>query len=202
MGASPILNPARRTRCPSCGSERLQLRTERDHIDRLYQTPTDMVRRLFVADMQLYHCRVCRLQFYDVGQPAQPAAPETAEAPREATAVAGPAPPPTAVPAARTRIGRAVEIKGRLSSEEDIVVDGETEGDIEIPAHRLTIGLDGWVRGDVRAAEVVISGTVEGNVDARQKFVMTGSSRMIGNIRAPSLRIDEGAFFKGKIETA
>jgi cytoskeletal protein CcmA (bactofilin family) len=201
MGASPILNPTRRTRCPSCGSERLQQRTERDHIDRLYQTPSDMVRRLFVADMQLYHCRVCRLQFYDVGQLAQAAAPAAAEAPREAVAIAARAPSPAAVPANGTNIGRAVEIKGRLSSDEDIVVDGETEGDIEIPAHRLTIGLDGWVRGDVRAAEVVILGTIEGSVYARS-VVLAGSSRMIGNIRAPSLRIEDGAFFKGKIETA
>jgi cytoskeletal protein CcmA (bactofilin family) len=195
MGASPIFNPNRRIRCPSCGSERLQLRTERDRIDRVYQTPSDMVRRLFVADMQLYHCYVCRLQFYDIGQAAQPAVQKTAEAAGEEIAIAEPA-------AEQTLIGQTVTIRGRLSSQENIVVNGEIEGDIEIPAHRLTIGMAGRMRGDVLAAEVVALGTIEGNVDARQNFVLGRSARMIGNIRTPSLKIEEGAFFKGKIEDA
>src|ERR1035438_8652401 len=114
MGTPPALSPTRLVRCPSCGSERLQLRTERDHIDRLYQTPSDMVRRLFAADMQLYHCRVCRLQFYDVGQAAEPAVQSTAEAAPEEVAMAEPA------AADGTFIGQTVTIRGRLSSQEDI----------------------------------------------------------------------------------
>ncbi|MGA3078016.1 MAG: polymer-forming cytoskeletal protein [Bryobacteraceae bacterium] len=196
MGASPIVNSTRRIRCPSCGSERLQLRTERDHIDRLYQTPSDMVRRLFVADMQLYHCRVCRLQFYDTGQAAQPAVQSTAEAPRTEIATAEP------VAADGTLIGQTVTIRGRLSSRENIVVEGEIEGDIEIPAHRVTIGMAGRMRGDVLAAEVVALGTIDGNVDARQNFALRAGAKMIGNIRTPSLKIEEGASFKGRIEHA
>jgi cytoskeletal protein CcmA (bactofilin family) len=196
MGASPVVNPNRRIRCPSCGSERLQLRTERDHIDRLYQTPSDMVRRLFVADMQLYHCRVCRLQFYDIGQAVQPAVQSTAEAPRTEIATAEP------VAADGTLIGQTVTIRGRLSSRENIVVEGEIEGDIEIPAHRVTIGMAGRMRGDVLAAEVVALGTIDGNVDARQNFALRAGAKMIGNIRTPSLKIEEGASFKGRIEHA
>ena len=196
MGTPPALSPTRLVRCPSCGSERLQRRSERDPIDRLYQTPSGMVRRLFVADMQLYHCRVCRLQFYDIGQAAQPAVQQTAEAVREEIAIAEPA------AADPTLIGQTVTIRGRLSSQENILLNGEIEGDLEIPAHRLTIGMAGRMRGDVLAAEVVALGTVEGNVDARQKFAIRASARMIGNIRAPSLTIEEGAFFKGRIETA
>ena len=196
MGASPIVNPTRRIRCPSCGSERLQLRTERDHIDRLYQTPSDMVRRLFAADMQLYHCRVCRLQFYDAAQAAQPPVQTTAEAPPEEVAMAEPA------AADGTFIGQTVTIRGRLSSRENIVVEGEIEGDIEIPAHRVTIGMAGRMRGDVLAAEVVALGTIDGNVDARQNFALHAGARMTGSIRTPSLRIEEGALFKGRIEHA
>ena len=54
-----------------------------------------------------------------------------------------------------TLIGQTVTIRGRLSSRENIVVEGEIEGDIEIPAHRVTIGMAGRMRGDVLAAEVV-----------------------------------------------
>ena len=196
MGASPVVNPNRRIRCPSCGSERLQLRTERDRIDRLYQTPSDMVRRLFVADMQLYHCRVCRLQFYDIGQAVQPAVQSTAEAPRMEIAMAEP------VAVDGTLIGQTVTIRGRLSSRENIVVEGEIEGDIELPAHRVTIGMAGRMRGDVLAAEVVALGTIDGDVDARQNFALGATARMTGNIRTPSLRIEEGASFKGRIEHA
>ena len=197
MGNSPILNPHRRARCPSCGSEKLQLRTERDRIDRVTQTPSDMVRRLFIANMQLYHCYVCRLQFYDVGPTPEPAAQKPAEQAEDQAATGEPAAAGDA-----TVIGRTVRIRGRLSSGEDIVIDGEIEGDLDIPAHRLTIGMAGRMRGDVQAREAVALGTLEGNVDARQKFAIRASARMSGNIRTPSLTIEEGAFFKGRIETA
>jgi cytoskeletal protein CcmA (bactofilin family) len=197
MGNSPILNPHRRARCPSCGSEKLQLRTERDRIDRVTQTPSDMVRRLFIANMQLYHCYVCRLQFYDIGPTPEPAAQKPAEQAEDQAATGEPAAAGDA-----TVIGRTVRIRGRLSSGEDIVIDGEIEGDLDIPAHRLTIGMAGRMRGDVQAREAVALGTLEGNVDARQKFAIRASARMSGNIRTPSLTIEEGAFFKGRIETA
>jgi cytoskeletal protein CcmA (bactofilin family) len=195
MSTSPVPSPNRSVRCPICGSERLKLRSERDPIDRLYQTPSDRVRRLFVSDMQLYHCRVCRLQFYDDGQAAQPAVQTTAEPARETT--------PTAEITADglTLVGQAVTIRGRLSSQESIFVNGEIEGDIEIPAQRLTIGISGRMRGDVLAGEVVALGTIEGNIDAR-RFVIRASARVTGNIRCPSLSIEEGAYFKGRIETA
>lgn len=196
MSAPSLLNSARPVRCPSCGSEKLQLRTERDRIDRLYRTPTDMVRRLFVADMQLYHCRVCRLQFYDVAHPDQPQVQTTAEAPPAQTVAAEPA------AACQTVIGETVTIRGRLSGRENIIVNGEIEGDLEIPSHRLTIGMAGRLRGDVLAAEVVALGTIDGNIDARQSFVLSASARMTGDIRTPSLKIEQGALFKGKIEHA
>ncbi|MGA2593518.1 MAG: polymer-forming cytoskeletal protein [Bryobacteraceae bacterium] len=195
MGASPILSPNRTIRCPSCGSDRLQVRSERDPTDRLYQTPSDVVRRLFVADLQLYHCNACRLQFYDIGQTAEPVARKTAEGTPEKIVLGEP------VAAGSTLIGQTVMIKGRLSSQENMLVNGEIQGDIEISAHRLTIGMGGRVYGDVLASEVFALGTVEGNVEARQRFSLGASASMAGNIRTPSVRIEEGAFFKGRIET-
>jgi cytoskeletal protein CcmA (bactofilin family) len=146
--------------------------------------------------MQLYHCRVCRLQFYDIGQAVQPAVQETAEAAPSEIAMAEP------VAVDGTLIGQTVTIRGRLSSRENIVVEGEIEADIEIPAHRLTIGMAGRMRGNVLAAEVVALGTIDGDVDARQNFALGATARMTGNIRTPSLKIEEGASFKGRIEHA
>jgi cytoskeletal protein CcmA (bactofilin family) len=146
--------------------------------------------------MQLYHCHVCRLQFYDIGQAAEPEVQKTPEAVPEKIVIAEPA------AAEPTLIGPTVTIRGRLSSQEDILVNGEIAGDLDIPANRLTVGKTGRMRGDVLAAEVVALGTVEGNIDARQKFAIRASARMTGTIRTPSLRIEEGAFFKGRVETA
>ena len=196
MGTSPVFNPHRPIRCPSCGGVKLNLRSDPDPIDRVTQTPSDRVRRLFIADMQLYHCRVCRLQFYDIGPPTTPALRPTAETDGEVIAKAEPA------VIGQTVIGETVIIRGRLSSREDILLNGEMEGDLEIPAHRLTIGTAGRMRGDVQAYEAVALGTVEGNVDARRKFAIRGSGHMTGNIRTPSLTIEEGAFLRGRIETA
>jgi cytoskeletal protein CcmA (bactofilin family) len=200
MGTSPLINPRRPIRCPSCGSERLQLRTKPDRIDRVTQTPSDRIRRLFIADMRLYHCHICRLQFYDVGPAAEPAGRETTEAAAVPVPEVVAAEPPAGD--AVTVIGGTVTIKGRLSSRENIVVNGEIEGDLEIPAHRLTIGEAGRIYGDVLAAEAEALGTVEGNLDARHKFALRACASMTGSIRTPHLTIEEGAFFQGWIETA
>jgi len=195
MSTSPVANSTRRVRCPSCGSEKLQLRTERDHIDRLYQTASDRVKRLFVADMQLYHCRVCRLQFYDLPRADDPPAQEKpAGAPPDAvTTVETPV-------LIQTVIGETVSIRGRVMSQENILLEGEIEGDLECPSHRLTIGTAGRMRGDVLAAEVVGMGAMEGNIEASRSLALRASAKMTGDIRTPSLSIEEGALFTGKID--
>ena len=81
-------------------------------------------------------------------------------------------------------------------------MNGEIHGDLEIPGHRLTVGIAGRVYADVLAAEVVALGTVEGNADARRTFVVRASATVTGSIRTPSLAVEEGAFVQGQIETA
>lgn len=202
MGTSPLFNPHRRVRCPKCGSEKLQLRNEPDRIDRVVQTPSDRVKRLFIADMQLYHCRVCRVQFYDASPTAEAPIRATGPAVRDAPAVRGAPAPAVPAESGSTVIGETVRIKGRLSSAENIILNGEIDGDLDIPAHRLTIGIAGRMRGDVQAAEAVALGTVEGTVDARRRFAIRASARITGTIRTPSLNIEEGAFVEGSVETA
>ena len=91
MGTSPLFNPHRRIRCPSCGSEQFDLRVDPDRPDRVTQTPSDSARRLFIADMQLYDCRECRLRFYDIGPTAAPSLERTPDAAREDIEIADPA---------------------------------------------------------------------------------------------------------------
>jgi cytoskeletal protein CcmA (bactofilin family) len=95
-----------------------------------------------------------------------------------------------------------VTIHGRVDSAENISLDGAIEGSVVIPAHRLTIGKAGRIRGEVDAGEVAASGTVHGNVEARSRGALATGANVFGNIRAPSLSIAEGAYLRGKVETS
>lgn len=197
MDPPRFLKPQGPVHCPLCGTERLHLRAKLDPIDRLYQTPSRKLQQFFGA--QLYHCWVCRIQFYDLGAIAAPAGEMEAE-----TQPAAQPPPVVLVEPDRggqTLIGETVTIRGRVSSAENIFVQGAIEGPIAIPAHRLTIGRTGRVRGDVRAGEVAASGAVRGNLDARSRVALGASANVIGDIRAASLSIAEGAYLQGKVET-
>jgi cytoskeletal protein CcmA (bactofilin family) len=192
-----LFKRAASVRCPVCGTEKLYLRASRDKIDRMYQTPARRLQQLLGA--RLYHCWVCRIQFYDMGELAAPAA----EAAPEPAAVPAAAPAVVAAPAPRdgTVIGETVLIKGSVSSAENFSLHGSIEGPIAIPAHRLTIGRAGRLRGNVQAGEVAAAGTVRGNLEARSRVALGATASVIGDIRAASLSIAEGAYCRGKIET-
>ena len=194
MSTAPLPTSNRIVRCPTCGSDRLQLRTAPDRIDRLQQTPVDRVKRL-VTDMQLYHCRVCRLQFYDAALPAQP--PVQQPAPVSAP----PAPQREVFARESTLIGTTITIRGSVTSGEDIILHGEIEGGVTMTAHHLTVAPAGRVYGDVAAATVELLGTVEGGVDARARVFLSSSARLSGSIRTPALTIQDGAFCQGRVVT-
>jgi cytoskeletal protein CcmA (bactofilin family) len=97
-------------------------------------------------------------------------------------------------------IGKAVKISGQICSKEDLHVDGDVEGTIELQEHRLTIGPNGKVRSNVTAHEVVIMGNVQGNVDARDKLEVRKDARVVGDIKTARIVIEDGAYFKGSID--
>ncbi len=91
-------------------------------------------------------------------------------------------------------------IKGRMHSEEDVFLNGEMEGDLDIENYRLTIGPDGKVAANARAREVDISGTLTGNVESTEKTCIRASGRLTGDVKTRGIVIEEGALFKGKVE--
>jgi cytoskeletal protein CcmA (bactofilin family) len=97
-------------------------------------------------------------------------------------------------------IGKGMIIKGRIHSEEDVFLNGEMEGDLDIENYRLTIGPDGKVAANARAREVDISGTLTGNVESTEKTCIRASGRLIGDVKTRGIVIEEGALFKGKVE--
>lgn len=115
----------------------------------------------------------------------------------ESTPAAKTMPPPTAYPRAGG-IGKAVVVKGKISSQEDLYVDGEVQGTLELPNCCLTIGPNGKAEA-ANAREIVVQGTVNGNVEATGRVTICKDGRLIGDIRTARIVIEDGAYFKGNI---
>jgi len=131
-------------------------------------------------------------------------------------APATPAGPPPATEAARPQpitpvdthrglektvnIGKSVIIKGELNGSEDLAIEGQVEGKIELRQNVLTIGPNGKIKAQVFAKAVVILGEVTGNVTATEKVEIRDNGSVDGDITAPRVAIAEGAHFRGSID--
>ncbi|MGA2966290.1 MAG: polymer-forming cytoskeletal protein [Terriglobales bacterium] len=97
-------------------------------------------------------------------------------------------------------IGKSVVIKGELSGSEDLFVDGNVEGKIELRNHSLTVGANGIVKADVSAKSVVIQGKLDGTVTASDRVELRKSAVVTGDLITQRIAIEEGAFLKGKVD--
>ena len=110
-----------------------------------------------------------------------------------------------AAPAARggkdlANIGKSITIKGDLTGNEDLVIDGNIEGRIDLPNNQLTIGPEGKIKADVHAKSTVVVGHVTGNVSATERIEVQASGIVDGDVRAPRLVVQEGAVLNGAVE--
>jgi cytoskeletal protein CcmA (bactofilin family) len=96
-------------------------------------------------------------------------------------------------------IGKAVRVEGKVISEEDLTIDGDVVGSIELGSHSLTIGEDAKIKADLLAKIVTISGKVTGNVKAVEKVDLRGTGSVEGDITAPRFVMAEGATVMGKV---
>jgi cytoskeletal protein CcmA (bactofilin family) len=97
-------------------------------------------------------------------------------------------------------IGKSVVIKGELSGSEDLYVEGNVEGKIELRNHSLTVGPNGTVKADVSAKAVVIQGKLDGSVNASDRVELRKSAVVTGDLSTQRIAIEEGAFLKGKVD--
>jgi len=97
-------------------------------------------------------------------------------------------------------IGKAVKVVGQIFSREDLFVDGEVEGTVEALEHKLTIGPHGTMRAAIKAREVAVLGSVQGNVDAADKIEIRKDAKVVGDIKTARIIIEDGAYFKGAID--
>jgi len=100
----------------------------------------------------------------------------------------------------RATIGPSIFIKGDLTGDEDLVIEGRVEGKVDLKQNNVTVGRDGKVKADVYGRVVTIEGEVDGNVFAQEQAVLRQSGAIRGNITAPRVVLEDGSRFKGTID--
>ena len=131
-------------------------------------------------------------------QPAPPAAPVAPVQPATVSAV--PQPEIRRNERDVVNIGKSVVIKGELNGSEDLTVEGQVEGKIELKDHVLTIGPNGKIKAQVFAKAVIVLGEVNGNVTASEKVDIRDGGSVDGDIVSPRVAIAEGAHFRGSVD--
>jgi cytoskeletal protein CcmA (bactofilin family) len=97
-------------------------------------------------------------------------------------------------------LGSSLEVKGEITGTEDLLIDGAVEGQIHLDERKLTVGTAAKVTADIEARDVVVYGTVKGNVRAKGRIEIKKDGSIIGNLTTAQIMIEDGAGFKGTIE--
>ena len=98
-------------------------------------------------------------------------------------------------------LGPSVIVKGEIHSGEDLTINGEVTGPVEIIGHRLTIGPNGSLQTNgVRAREVVVMGKMKGSVEATEKVYVRKDAQLVGDVLTAGIVIEDGGYFKGGID--
>ncbi len=97
-------------------------------------------------------------------------------------------------------IGQSIEIKGELSGNEDLTIEGKVDGKIDLKEHNLTIGSNGKIRAEIAAKTVLVIGEVVGDIVAHDKVEIAESGSVRGDITAPRVVLADGSRLKGSID--
>ena len=105
-------------------------------------------------------------------------------------------------PSARTLacLGSTIVVKGEITSDEDLQIDGKVEGNISLRGHRLTVGRTAQLNSEINAREVIVYGNASGNLRARDRVEIKKDGQVVGDITTTRISIEDGAYFKGRIE--
>ena len=109
--------------------------------------------------------------------------------------------PPSATSAlSASRLTAGLHVKGDISGKEDLYVDGTVEGLIQLEPFKLTVGANAKLTGDVVAREVIVHGSVKGNLRARDRIEIKKDGSVLGDLTTTRILIEDDAYFKGSIE--
>lgn len=100
----------------------------------------------------------------------------------------------------QTFLGGSVVLRGELSGDEDLTIEGQFDGAINLQGHCLTVGQHGQVKADITARQVSVSGKLNGKVNALEKISIQRTGNVVGDLISAGVAIEEGAYFKGSIE--
>jgi cytoskeletal protein CcmA (bactofilin family) len=103
-------------------------------------------------------------------------------------------------PVEQATIGRSLVIKGEISGAEALYVDGRIEGKISLPNNRVTIGRNGIVQANIVAAEVVVMGKVNGNIECSDRIDIRSEGSVTGDVSTIRISVEDGAILKGGVE--
>src|SRR5712692_473158 len=98
------------------------------------------------------------------------------------------------------RLGSSLHVKGEITGSEDLLIDGSVEGLIQLDERKLTVGATAKVTADIIAREVVVYGTVKGNLRAKDRIEIKKDGSVNGDLTTALIMIEAGAYFKGSIE--
>ncbi len=98
------------------------------------------------------------------------------------------------------RLGSSLQIKGHVTGNEDLQIDGKIDGPITLRGHQLTVGSTAQLNSEIHASEVIVYGKVVGNVHARDRVDVKTDGSIVGDISTARISIEDGAHFKGRIE--
>jgi len=98
------------------------------------------------------------------------------------------------------RLGASLHIKGEITGNEDLVIDGSVEGLVQLEDRKLTVGASARVTADIISREVVVYGNVKGNLRARDRIEIKKDGSVVGDLTTARIMIEDGAYFKGSIE--
>lgn len=108
--------------------------------------------------------------------------------------------PEEVIPRSVARFGPSLFLKGELSGSEDIVIEGHFEGKIDLRNSNILVGETGKIKADIRANNITIKGSVEGNIQAANKVFISAKGQLKGDINAPTISIMDGARFRGSVK--
>jgi cytoskeletal protein CcmA (bactofilin family) len=155
-----------------------------------FMLTTKHVRRSWRRDLSVFISRLCR------GVPRK----VPLWAGKNEKTLGSPKLEPRDLPTNSSRLGPSLFVKGEISGNEDLFIDGTVEGVVRLNERTLMIGPRANVKADIIAGEVVVRGNLKGNILARGRIEIRNDGSITGDLTTPQVFIEEGALFKGSIE--
>lgn len=122
-----------------------------------------------------------------------------AQAAGPAKTTANPTSPPKRGSGSAT-IGPSIKIKGDVTGDEDLVIQGRIDGTVNLKKHNVTVGPEGRVKANIFGRSVVVDGEVEGDLQGEEQIVLRRTAKVQGNITAPRVTLEDGATFRGGVD--